>query len=149
MVGYHGVSHITIDSMWIFVHSKALRDLMFFIDMANYRACHPSSQGMLCSLGGTSNSCCSYQNLFFAPPVWRGLLDFMSAGLHLLLLLLRRTSTTSTASSWSQWSPSGWSLKALNCKLVIAVVPAGPQLQVLDRSVPHLTRTATAGWKWP
>ena len=85
---------------------------------------------------------------FFSPPVRWGLLDFMSAvppaSRLLRLLLLRLLRRTSTASSCSQWSPPD-----LNCKLVFAVVPAGPQLQALDRSGPRRARTATSGSKWP
>ena len=55
---------------------------------------------------------------------------------HLLLFL---QCWTSTASSWSQCSPPD-----VNCKLLIAVAPAGPQLQALDRSVPRRTSTASS-----
>ena len=105
MVGYHGVSHITIAILCEFSFIlRALRDLMFFIDMANYRACHPSSQGMLCSLGGTSNSCCSYQNLFFCPTCLARVVRFY-------------------VSRPPPPPPPPPDLNYLNCKLVIAVVP--------------------------
>ena len=89
---------------------------------------------------------------------------------------------TSTASSWSQWPPTrkqaqdarSWSQLSpdpnskprirvgdLNSKLVIAVVPAGPEqqarirafhagprLQARDCRGPRWTRTARAGSKW-
>ena len=52
---------------------------------------------------------------------------------------------TSTASSRSQCSPPD-----PNSNLWIKVIPAGPQLQALDRNcnVPRLTRTAISGSEW-
>ena len=83
----------------------------------------------------------------FPPPV--RLFDFMSAGRLLLLLLLRRTST---ASSWSQWSlpnpNSECSPPDLNCKLAIALIPAGPEQQAPDQSNPCRTSTASARSQW-
>ena len=60
----------------------------------------------------------------------------VSCPARLSLLLPRQTST---ASSWSQWPPP-----ELNCKLFIPVVPAGPELQALDRSGPCRTSTASS-----
>ena len=57
--------------------------------------------------------------MIFAPPVRRVLLDFMSAGLLLLLVHLLLLS-----------------FPDLNCKLVIAVVSAGPEQQAQDQSCP-------------
>ena len=88
--------------------------------------------GIAYFLGGTSVS-----PGITSPPVRWGLLDFMSAGLLLLLFVLLLLRQTSTASSWSQWS-----LPCPNSKPNRAF-PAGHPQQARDASGPCRTRTAS------